>query len=199
MKHQEKIIKVTDQFLPELLAGRFKEIRKCYVKNPETLLEDFFETLKILFEDTKRKQDEGKKGKVAYIYFSFLYSNVLLNRHGYRVETLDGQFYLDDCEISGMWCPKLIFDYLEEDVQIIRRKIQGEYIPLSKYDLLELRNSHLHSYYSCAFSYLKEFISGIALMKSFKYMDKEDNVKIIFGEYMDMYTCIGEISGKEQK
>lgn len=147
----------------------------------------------------KESRMRGKRARWHIFIFLFLYSNVLLNRHGYRVETLDGQFYLDDCEISGMWCPKLIFDYLEEDVQIIRRKIQGEYIPLSKYDLLELRNSHLHSYYSCAFSYLKEFISGIALMKSFKDMEKEDNVKIIFGEYMDMYTCIGEINGKEQK
>lgn len=42
MKHQEKITKVTDQFLPELLAGRFKEIRECYVKNPEILLKDFW-------------------------------------------------------------------------------------------------------------------------------------------------------------
>lgn len=77
MKHQEKITKVTDQFLPELLAGRFKEIRECYVKNPEILLKDFLETLKTLFDDTKRKQDEGKKGKVAYIYFSFFVQQCL--------------------------------------------------------------------------------------------------------------------------
>ena len=68
MKHQEKIVKVTDQFLPELLAGRF---------NPEILLKDFLETLKTLFDDTKRKQDEGKKGKVAYIYFSFFVQQCL--------------------------------------------------------------------------------------------------------------------------
>ncbi|MCM1159601.1 MAG: hypothetical protein NC412_00115 [Roseburia sp.] len=192
-KKIREIIEITDKFLPKRFEKNLAEIKDNYKKNPMIYAKGYLDSLKNLFTETKKLQEEGKKGKVAYISFSFLYSSALLNKNGLRIDIYDKDFYLDKQEVSDFWEPLEIFRYVKEDMKYVERYLGSSYIPIKPHERVELYNSYLINYYQVTMQVLLELVKGIEKMSSFNEMRKERKVEVTFGEYMDKFQCIHTI------
>lgn len=189
-KRMEEIIKITDNFLPKMLEDNLLKIQNNFKRDPMIYLKEFFDCLQRLFVKTRKLQEEGKKSEVAVIYFSFLYSNVLLERNGFRVETLDKELFLDKSEVYEIWQPSNLFEYVEADMHKTQKLLSSAYIRIKKYELWELRNSYLLNYYMVAEKLIQEAVIHINKMESYRKMRKCKEVKIMLGEYMNHPICI---------
>lgn len=197
-KKIREIIEITDKFLPAKFEKNLAEIKNNYKKNPLIYAKGYLDSLKDVFTETKELQERGKKGKTAYISFSFLYSSSLLNRNGLRIDIYDKDFYLDKQEVCTFWEPKEIFKYVEEDMKYVERYLSSSYIPIKTHERVELYNSYLLNYYQVTMQVLLELVKCVETMNSFNEMQKESRVQITLGEYMDKFQCIHTINTEDK-
>lgn len=59
-------------------------------------------------------QKTGEKGAIAYLQFSLLRTNILLNKHELRLDAFDENWYLDTVECSGSYEVNEVLKYLTE-------------------------------------------------------------------------------------
>lgn len=190
MSNLNKIIEVTSDYTIEQLIKNTKLIKEEYKKNQINIVTDFVKIMNEVFERTCRLQEKGIKGKVSVIYFSFLYSNVLLNKKAFRIDIFDQGIFLDDIEVSSEWSYDFIFKYTENDMKKIKNIISSNYIKVKNYELWELKNSYEYNYYIAAESILTELSSCIDKLNSYKKMKKNKEVSVMIGEYMNSPVII---------
>ncbi len=86
-----------------------------YVKEHfEELIEKFIKCFTDYCTRIAEMQQQGKKGKIAYIHFSVLRTNILLKRHEIRIDAYDENWYLDAVECSYYYPVEEIYAYLEK-------------------------------------------------------------------------------------
>ena len=197
-KKTKQIIEITNEFLPQRLEKNLAEIKKNFATKPMIYAKGLLDSLKEVFVETKRLQSEGKKGKTAYISFSFLYSSALLNKNGFRIDVYDKYFYLDKQEVCTFWEPSEIFRYVEDDMKYVERRLDASFIPVDPNERIELYNSYLVNYYQITLELLMELVKLIETMKGFKEMQKEETVMITVGEFMDQFECVHKITTEDR-
>ena len=100
-----------------------------YVKGHfEELVEKFVKCFTDYCTKISTMQQQDKKGKIAYIHFSVLRTNILLKKHEIRIDAYDENWYMDSVECSYNYAVEEIYSYLEKygDVVIdLWQKSQG--------------------------------------------------------------------------
>lgn len=64
-------------------------------------------------------QQTGEKGRIAYLQFSLLRTNILLNKHELRLDAYDESWYLDNVECSGIYEVNEILSPLSEFADMV--------------------------------------------------------------------------------
>lgn len=86
-----------------------------YVKEHwEELTEKFVDCFTGYCVEIAKMQQQGKKGRIAYIHFSVLRTNILLKKHELRMDAYDENWYLDPAECSCHYPVEEIYSYLEK-------------------------------------------------------------------------------------
>ncbi|MBQ3164633.1 MAG: pentapeptide repeat-containing protein [Lachnospiraceae bacterium] len=86
----------------------------CYVREHfEELVEKFVTCFTNYCNQIAEMQKQGKKGKIAYIHFSVLRTNILLGKHELRLDAYDENWYMDAVECSYHYDVGEIYTYLE--------------------------------------------------------------------------------------
>lgn len=197
-KKTKEIIEITEDFLPKKLVSHLEEIKKNFAEDPMIYAKGFLDSLKEVFAQARRLQEEGKKGKTAFISFSFLYSSLLLGKNGFRIDVYDKDFYLDEQETCTFWEPAEIFRYVEDDVKCAERRLDSSFVPIDSNERIELYNSYLVNYYQITAVLLKDLVKLIESMKAFKEMQNEKVVMVTMGEFMDKFQCMHKIITEDE-
>ena len=191
-----EVVMSLEKYLNKVEIKNFNEIRKMYLENKETFTKPFLKTMDCMFQDIIRLQECGKKGKVAYISFSMLYSNLLLDKNSLRIDIYDSNYVCDDVEVVGEWTPEHIFDRCKDDMDKAMRILSSDYIRVEPYEHRMLYQSYVADYYLLAVVILRDMLPMIKELKTYQHMQKEEEVVVIYGEYMDkgekIYSIVNE-------
>lgn len=198
MPDLKKIVEVTMDYTLDQLVKNTELIKKEYKEKQIEIVTDFVKIMSNLFEESYRLQEEGKKGNVSFIYFSFLYSNVLMNKRAFRIDVFNEEMFLDDIEVTSEWSFDFVFKYIDSDMEKIKRIISSNYIKIKNYELWELKNSYEYNYYLAVEFILKELTDCINKLKCFKKMKKNEKVYVMFGEYMEKPIVLQVFEEKER-
>ena len=130
------------------------------------------------------------KGPIAYVTFSLLQSNLLLDRYTLRVDALNDRFLLDDVEAASEWDFQFIFQKLGPDMDAVGAKVRETMTRVQDYELRELERAYLLNYYGIAFEVLRAALPSClpALIKS--PAPWADEVNFTVGGYMEQQQII---------
>ncbi len=198
--NEEKLKEISEavqDIVLKRIEDNYLKIHTNFEKEPFRYIKGLLDSLKELFDKAKIMQNSEEKDDIAYITFTFLYSKVLQNKNGLRIDVLDKNLYLDEQEVYVFWEPTEIFVWVEEDMKYIERYLSSSFISLKKYEFLELYNSYLVNYYQILAKMLIKMVPCIQSMQSYKALKKEKEVKVLLGEYMDNYQCIYSLVGEK--
>lgn len=93
------LIKELDSYVKEHFDELIEKFVKCF--------QDYCAQISIM-------QNAGEKGKIAYIHFSVLRTNILLKKHELRIDAFDENWYMDALECSYAYPISEIYSYLEK-------------------------------------------------------------------------------------
>lgn len=118
------------------------------------MVNSMVETLNTVFGKAADQQKNGEKGEISYISFSFLHSNLLINRYAIRVDAWDKRFYIDNNEASADWDFFILLQNVDFDFSSIEAAVRKNVIRVQAYELEEVKRVYNMHYYAIAMDYL---------------------------------------------
>ena len=136
--------------------------------------------------------DEGEKGKIRYIHFSYLLSEVIRNRLTIKIDFYDEQYFSDISEVDLFWKYDELFPYIEDDVKQLYGEIRKQFAPLLSYELTDV---HM-PYHAGILLIMREIIKELVAKQEFSKAMKEicdSAVMVMYGGYLDKAEIIGYV------
>lgn len=184
MERWEEIEKKAYPILEERIKKNTDEIMSYYLQHEVEIQEEFVKTI---FQGLK----EGKKRKkeIQYILISMLNSSIVTKSYEYEMAFYDNRFYLDEKPICLYFKLKFLFDFFEEDMKDLKKKLGGCVIRLQEYEVNEIGKEYVLNYYALGTVLLKQMAEQSFLvlgeMKEEVVSSLSKDVVILFGRYME--------------
>lgn len=190
----EKFLEIT---MTEKFGQNLEELQKAYYQEKDKVDQSFLKSFTNVFEKAIYLQKSKYKGPIGFIVISFLRTSIIENNFEYRIDLYDNSFYLDKVECSGYWNANFFFQYLNNDVEILQMIIR-EYIgKVKQYELEFFKKEYAASYNLLVNEYIIHNITSVIKTEEYKMIVKDQNIKILSGEYMDKLNLIYD--GEEEK
>jgi hypothetical protein len=114
MRRSEALKHFKDEYTMPSFIQMDEEMDKYIEENRKELTDAFVENFRILCKKIKSMQDEGKKGKIAYITYSFNIRNLKKKSRDYEVQAYGTEWFLEEgeeCKIN--YNVGWIYDFLD--------------------------------------------------------------------------------------
>lgn len=146
-----------------------------------------------VFKDVCELQKKGLKESIRYIHFFFLGSSIIMDRNEIQVNLFSKESYMDKKEVMAIWNPDFILKYHMESVKSVdklaRRRVRG----YSRQQYMQLKSWSYALYNLQIFNYLHRVAPEITELDSFKAMNKDSQICMAFGGYMDRAVSVWSV------
>lgn len=182
---RKKVEKFYQDYIKNKWIEIFVELDKEYQKNLNVIINDVVRDFSKVCQRVIELQKRNEKGKVKYIYFSFLRTNILADNGDFRVDIYDENWFLDNKQCSGSIDMSFVFKYLFNFIEEIKKNSLENKISMSDIELEKIKLEESERYKILAIEYLKTIVLKMVEDEKYKQMIKDENIYIIAGEYMD--------------
>lgn len=161
------------------------QIVLCMKDNIELLSDGLLNALQEAVDEAACMQNAGKKGAIAYISFSLLQSNLLLEKFAFRIDVYDERFLIDDSEAASEWDFSLLLQNLDTNFDVIAFTLRQSVIRVQEYELWELKKAYQLNYYATATGLLQSLVPLCLDRLSLDGIDTMPEVQFTVGPYME--------------
>lgn len=166
------------------------ELKEYFDKNKDKLALEFIESLKNMFIKIYEMQSKNSKGKIAYITYSMLRTEILQKNYMYLVEAFDKSWFLDDKRCSINYDSTWAFKFLDEFEEALEKK-RIEYMNLiTSADVEKIKLEEAQNYNYFIKELAKYSLENSKEIEEFEKIDKEEKMQIRVGEYMDVSEVV---------
>ncbi|MED0679992.1 pentapeptide repeat-containing protein [Aneurinibacillus thermoaerophilus] len=156
----------------------------------DTLVHDFIHSFQHLCHIIKERQEQGEKGKIGYITYSMLRTEIMEERSIYGIEATDSRwfFYPKACqaEYDAGWA-FFFLDELENELEKARKAYMGE---ITKLDIEKLKLKEAAKYHQYVISLARYAMPQAVLLPAYLEIEKEEELEIRVGEYRDLSEVV---------
>ncbi|SFR67929.1 hypothetical protein [Anaeromicropila populeti] len=176
-------------------AGKYQEL------HANEVMTGFLESFDKVFRwgiDLQKKDEKGKIDKIAVF---FLRSSIRTKSYDVYIQIYDSNFYMDKQEVCGVWKPKFIMQYYDEDILFFERNISSEVIRVEKGELRNFEMRLASDYMKMVLVFLGLHLTELFQLTSFDELEKTDSFQVIFGELYGAYEVLfdaGEANGQAE-
>ncbi|WP_315081006.1 hypothetical protein [uncultured Clostridium sp.] len=195
--------KILQEFNGKYVKERFSEERsKIYEKfnsKKELIKKELINNFDHVCKIANNLQNKNLKGKIQYIYISYLRTNLMQNSGIYRIDMYDDKWFLDKEECSGNLNLSFIYEPLfnHSNELLEKRKEYGRTI--TEIDIEKIKISEGNKYNDVVIDILESIVYDFLNCESYKEMKKSEEIMIFVGEYRDEVKLIYEDSPSKKE
>jgi len=183
MQRQEQIKELALEFLKEKMQKTISRVTLYYKEHKAEIEKEFFDTVSHgLCQCLKR----GKR--VGYVTISILESSLITETYDLQLAFYDKNLYADDAPVFEYWAPVFLFAELEHDMDALQNFLKTRVVRLKSYEINDIQMEYAVNFYFLLSFMLRELAKKIFLLPDFIEVEKEEQVKILLGKYMERQT-----------
>ena len=190
MDKEEVLKSFKETYVNEKSKQKLLYLEKYYQENKDELVDCFIKSFKEICLKIKEMQSKKKKGKIAYITYSMLRTEILEKDHIYLIEAHNDTWFFDYRECTGKYDASLLFNYLDEfetDLQEIRKTYMNQ---INAVDIEKIKLQEATKYNEYVIEIARHAMKKASLLKEFEDLEKEDVVEIRVDEYRDLSEIV---------
>jgi uncharacterized protein YjbI with pentapeptide repeats len=183
MRRSEALKHFEDEYTMPSFIQMDEEMDKYIEENRKELTDAFVENFRTLCNKIRTMQDEGKKGKIAYITYCFTIDNLQKESRYYEVQAFGTEWFLEEgeeCKIS--YNVGWIYDFLDSTY--------GKLLEISKKYIGKINGADMDQVWKRGIvfcdvrllSFGKKAIKEAIKIEEFKAIDKEEVLEIRLGQ-----------------
>lgn len=167
-------------------------MEKEFPANREKMAASLSAAIKEVCRQARLQQEAGCKGPAAYLYISFLRTNLLDDSYQYRLDLYDEKFPLDRTECSGKWKVKFIWDTFQKRQTELATAIRtGLYAnKIRPFHIHTIKRTMAEKYHLATIVFTQRLIEEALLTPEYANLDKAPHFTIMMGEYQDRSVMI---------
>ena len=173
----------------ELLFNRYMnnidEIEQEFLDDKKKILSELTGIFDELFKRGIELQRKSEKGKIGFISIFYLRSSIITESYKIMISMYDKSYYIDRQELSTHWIPMFIMKYFIDDINYFEKVIKTKIVRVKKYEINDVKIHYCGEYFKVIERFLDNYIDEITSLESFNELEKEEDIKITLGEYMD--------------
>lgn len=185
MERMEELASLVSEPLQQRFLTDLDQIVLCMKDNIELLSDGLLNALQEAVDEAACMQSAEKKGAIAYISFSLLQSNLLLEKYAFRIDVYDERFLIDDSEAASEWDFSLLLQNLDTNFDVIASTLRQSVIRVQEYELWELKKAYQLNYYATATGLLQGLVPLCLDRLSLDGIDTMPEVQFTVGPYME--------------
>lgn len=189
MDRQKMLEKTAQKFYEKNSQSTFEKIAAYYKEHRQEVERSFLEAVKQGLKVCREKQK-----KLGFISISFLESSFITHTYDVQFAFYNNLIYADEDPVYVYWAPAFIYEMLEKDIKALEIFLKPKIVRLRPYEVQELRNQYILNFHFLAILLLRGLMEKIFMLEEFHLTDKEGQVKIISGKYMEkqLEMCMWE-------
>lgn len=165
-------------------------IEDDFDKNKDLILREMSENFDKIFKEAIKRQRENGKSKIRCISIFYLRSSIITGSLDFLVGVYDENYYGDFTPIYGQLYFNFIMKYYLEDIVYFEKTLREKIVRLQKYEVNEIKIPYAGEYFKVIEKFLENNYETIVELDSFKELDKDEELEITFGEFMDQNEVI---------
>lgn len=181
--------KILAEFKDKYVEGRFEdEVNRIYERlneNKEKIRESLLSQFKEVCKKAAGLQERNLKGNIKYIYISYLRSSLLEDKALYRIDLYDEKWFLDKAECTVDIDLNFIFEPLFRHINELQEKKKEYGRAINEMDVEKIKLKEGNKYHNLALDVLEEFVDDFLNCSEYIAKNKEDEISIFAGEFMD--------------
>lgn len=186
---KEEILKIGKDLLKQRFLDNKEIILQKYKNRKDIILKEVLKKLRSYINEILVLQsDEEKSEKIKYISISFLRSSLITKTYDFVFSLHNKLFYADESYKYLYLNINFIFEYFEKDIKFFIDNNNN--LHLQSYEIYYFQEEYIKGYYKIAFIIFKDVLKIILNEEIFKNLNKEDDYKVVFGEYMGEFSEI---------
>jgi hypothetical protein len=130
-------------------------------------------------------QRKLEKGKMGFISIFFLRSSIITESYEIMISMYEKGYYFDRKPLSISWKPMFIMKYFIDDMKYFEKAIKSKIIRVQKSEINKVKMHYCEDYFQVIKEFFLNYIDEITSLNSFKELEKEEDIKITLGEFMD--------------
>lgn len=178
----------------ELLKDRFQRDMGVLSQEPDgaaqIIADNLVKAMKDALTQALALQAQEKKGPVAFMSFSFLHSDLLLERFSLRLDVYDERFLLDEAEASADWDFSPLLNNVGFDLEPVYAALRKSVVRVQDYELMELRRAYLFNFYVVAIDCLTHLLPVCVNALTGQDAGFSEEVQFTAGPYMEKQALI---------
>ena len=180
MTRQQMIENAAIEFARQKLEDAVNLITEFYKNNQFEIEESFFQEITYGLQ-----QCIQTKKKLGYIAISILESSIITKTYDLQIAFYNKDLYADGYPVYKYWAPVFIYENLDADIEEMEGFLKRQIIRLKPYEVYEIKRQYAINFYFLIGFLMKGIVSKISHIQMFQKVDKENEVKILFGKYME--------------
>lgn len=185
MDRMEELASLVLEPLQQRFLTDLDQIMLSVKDNIQLLGTDLLNVLQATIDEAACLQTVAKKGAIAYISFSLLQSNLLLEKYAFRIDVYDKRFLIDDNEAASEWDFSVLLQNLDTNFDVIASTLRQSVIRVQEYELWELKKAYQLNYYATATGLLRSLLLLCLDKLSLDGIDVMPEVQFTVGPYME--------------
>jgi hypothetical protein len=181
----EELASLVSEPLQQRFLTDLDRIVLCMKDNVQVLNADLARSMQKAFDAAVYWQTAAKKGPVAYISFSVMQSNLLLEKYAFQIDAYDERFLVDDNEAASEWDFSILLQNLDADFDVIAATLRQSVIRVQEYELWELKKAYHLNYYATATGLLQGLLPLCLDALSLDGIDVMPEIQFTIGPYME--------------
>mgnify|MGYP001069513169 CR=1 FL=1 len=114
-EHDREYLECMKEIFKERGEALYTRIWDAYEKEKDRIQDSFDKALRLGAQEALDRMEQGEKGPIRYLHFSYLLSNALAEEMLVKADYYDGRHFSDLAEVDCFWDYRLLFPhYLEE-------------------------------------------------------------------------------------
>ncbi|KFX57242.1 hypothetical protein FDC50_16310 [Clostridium botulinum] len=196
---KEKVLQeFNEKYVKEMFNEEYSNIYEKFNNNKESIKKELINNFDNVCKIADSLQNKSLKGKIQYIYISYLRTNLMQNSGIYRIDMYDDKWFLDKEECRGNLDLSFIYEPLfkHSNELLEKRKEYGRTI--TEMDIEKIKVSEGNKYNGIAIDILESIVCDFLNCESYKEMKKSEEIMIFVGEYRDEVKIIYENSPSKE-
>ena len=185
MDRMEELASLVSEPLQQRFLTDLDRIVLCMKDNVQVLSADLAKSLQKAFDAAVCWQTAAKKGPVAYVSFSLMQSNLLLEKYAFQIDAYDERFLVDDNEAASEWDFSILLQNLDTNFDVIAATLRQSVIRVQEYELWELKKAYHLNYYATATGLLQGLLPLCLDALSLDGIDVMPEIQFTIGPYME--------------
>ena len=151
-----------------------------------------------LFQMLSIQQESGAKGPLRYITISFPRSSVVAETYELVTACHTVDIFMDETETETYWPMDFYKEIVDRDMAIIVPKLKKNIFRIRGFEIEEFRNNYAFTYTVLLIAFFGRVIHQIFDLPEFQAVQKDDQVDITFGGYMDEAIILTQYAGTSE-